>query len=62
FFTQLVLSVWILVLYIIALAEVQKFSIGKAILNILIAIVIFVAIFFVISLIYFLIMKGFNLR
>lgn len=59
---QLVVSVWIIVLYINALSEVQKFSIGKAILNILIAIVIFVAVFFVVALIYFLIMRGFLLR
>ncbi|HEU63929.1 MAG: hypothetical protein KR126chlam4_00769 [Candidatus Anoxychlamydiales bacterium] len=59
---QLVVSVWIIVLYINALSEVQKFSIGKAILNILIAIVIFVAVFFAIALIYFLIMRGFLLR
>jgi len=44
------------------LSEVQRFSIGKAILNIVIAIVIFVAVFFIIALIYFLIMRGLNLR
>ncbi|NGX32802.1 MAG: hypothetical protein K1060chlam4_00855 [Candidatus Anoxychlamydiales bacterium] len=60
--SQLVVSVWIIVLYINALSEVQRFSIGKAILNILIAMVIFVAVFFAIALIYFLIMKGFLLR
>ncbi|NGX34987.1 MAG: hypothetical protein K1060chlam1_01353 [Candidatus Anoxychlamydiales bacterium] len=59
---QLVISIWIIVLYINALAEVQKFSIGRAVLNIVIAIVIFAFVFFVISLICFLIMKGFNLR
>lgn len=60
--SQLVVSVWIIVLYINALSEVQRFSIGKAILNILIAMVIFIAVFFAIALIYFLIMKGFLLR
>ncbi|NGX52527.1 MAG: hypothetical protein KR126chlam5_00830 [Candidatus Anoxychlamydiales bacterium] len=59
---QLVVSVWIIVLYINALSEVQKFSIGKAVLNILIAIVIFASVFFAIALVYFLIMKGFLLR
>ena len=60
--SQLVVSVWIIVLYINALSEVQRFSIGKAILNILIAMVIFIAVFFAIALIYFLIMRGFLLR
>ena len=61
-FIQLLLSIWILVLFINALAQVQKFSIGKSILNILIAAVIFVAVFFVISIIYFLIMKAVGFR
>ncbi|NGX49040.1 MAG: hypothetical protein K940chlam5_00636 [Candidatus Anoxychlamydiales bacterium] len=60
--SQLVVSVWIIVLYINALSEVQRFSIGKAILNILIAMVIFIAVFFAIALIYFLIMRGLLLR
>ena len=60
--SQLVVSVWIIVLYINALSEVQRFSIGKAILNIFIAMVIFIAVFFAIALIYFLIMRGFLLR
>ncbi len=59
---QLVISIWIIVLYINALSEVQRFSIGKAILNIIIAIVIFVAFFFGISLIYFLMTRGLGLR
>lgn len=59
---QLIISIWVIVIYINALSEVQKFSIGKAILNILIAIAIFVVVFFAISFIYFLIMRGFHLR
>jgi len=55
---QLILSIWILVLFINALAQVQKFSIGKSILNILIAAIIFVAVFFIISIVFFLIMKA----
>jgi Yip1 domain len=62
FAVQIIVSIWILVLYIISLSEVQKFSIGKAILNILIAFVIFVVIFFVLSLIFFLIMKSMHAR
>ncbi|NGX28382.1 MAG: hypothetical protein K940chlam1_00561 [Candidatus Anoxychlamydiales bacterium] len=61
-FIQLLLSIWILVLFINALAQVQKFSIGKSILNILIAAVIFGAVFFVLSIIYFLILKAVGFR
>lgn len=60
--SQLVISIWIIVLYVNALSEVQKFSIGKAILNILIAIVIVPAVIALIAFIYFLIMKGLHLR
>jgi len=60
--SQLILSIWFLVLYVNSLAEVQRFSVGKAILNIIIALIIFGALFFVISIIYFLVLKGFNLR
>jgi hypothetical protein len=59
-FAQLVLSIWVIVLYINSLAEVQRFSIGKSILNIIIAIVIIIAILFVISIFYFLALKGFR--
>ena len=59
---QLVLGIWVFILYVNSLAEVQRFSVGKAILNIIIALIIFVAIFFVISIVYFLVLKGFNLR
>lgn len=55
---QLGISIWIIILYVNSLAEVQKFSVGKAILNLLIAIVIFAAIFFVITMLYFAIIKG----
>ncbi len=59
--SQLILSIWVLVLYINSLAEVQKFSVGKAILNIILAVILFIGLFFVISIIYFLVIKGFNL-
>ncbi len=39
-FLQLVLSIWVLVLYVNALAQVQKFSIIKSILNIIFALVV----------------------
>jgi hypothetical protein len=60
--TQLVLSIWVLVIYINSLAEVQKFSIGKAILNIILSVILFVGLFFIFSIIYFLILKGFNIK
>lgn len=53
---QLIISIWILVLYINSLAAVQKFSIGKSILNIIIGIIIFFGVFFVASFIYYLIL------
>ena len=49
---QLVLSIWVLILYINTLAEVQKFSIIKAIFNIIISVVIFIAIFMILMFIY----------
>lgn len=61
-FGQLILNIWVLVLYINSLAEVQRFSIGKAILNIIIAVIIFIALFFIVSIIYFLVLKGLNIR
>ena len=51
-FLQLILSIWVLVLYINTLAEVQKFSIAKSIINIIIAVVIFIAIFMIVSFLY----------
>lgn len=56
--TQMIFSIWVIALYINSLAEVQRFSIGKAILNIIISVILFLAIFFVISIVYFLILKG----
>jgi len=61
-FGQLIMSIWVLILYINSLAEVQKFSVGKAILNIIFAVIIFVAIFFIATICYFLILKGINVR
>lgn len=58
---QLILSIWIIVLYVNSLSEVQCYSVGKAILNIIFAVILFIGLFFVASFAYFLIMKGFNL-
>jgi len=52
------MSIWVLILYINSLAEVQRFSVGKAILNIIFGVIIFVAIFFVATICYFLIIKA----
>lgn len=59
---QMILSIWVIVLYINSLAEVQMFSVGKAILNIIISVLFFIAIFFVISIVYFLILKGLSIK
>ncbi len=60
---QLFMGIWSLVLYLNALAEVQGFSMGKAILNLLIAGVALMAAFSIVSLIVFwgshLAVKGF---
>lgn len=61
FLCQLILSIWIIVLYVNSLSEVQGFSIGKAVLNIIFALILFIGLFFVASFAYFLIMKGFNI-
>lgn len=60
--SQLILSIWVIVLYINSLAEVQKFSVGKSVLNMILAVILFIGIFFVVSFISFLIIKGFNLK
>lgn len=59
---QMILSIWILVLYINSLAEAQKFSVGKSILNIIFAVVLFIGLFLIISIIYFLILKGLSVK
>ena len=51
-FLQMVASIWTIVLYVNTLAEVQKFSLAKSILNILVATIILIALFFVLSLVY----------
>lgn len=49
---QIVLSIWTLVLFVIGISEIQKFSIGKAILNILIpALIVMTTIFLLVMLI-----------
>ncbi|MBN2478643.1 MAG: YIP1 family protein [Parachlamydiales bacterium] len=59
---QLIVSIWILVLFVNCLAEVQRFSVAKAILNIVVAIIIFVALFFVASIVYNGLLKLFGWR
>ena len=54
---QLIFSIWILVLYINALAEVQKFSILKAIFNIILAVLIFVVSFYILFMLFSFIFK-----
>jgi len=61
-FSQLIFSIWILVLYINSLAEVQQFSVGKAILNIIVAVLLFLVLFFFIAIVYHLILERFIVR
>lgn len=49
---EVILSIWTIVLCVIGLSEVQKISIGKSILNLLLPIIIFLSIILVIVLIF----------
>ncbi len=45
--TQLIVGIWALILYVLALAEVQMFSILKAIFNLILAFIVVMVVVFV---------------
>ena len=57
--SQLFFNIWSLVLYVNNLAEVQKFSIGKAILNIIVAILMFLVITYIVAMIFYFLKNNF---
>jgi hypothetical protein len=49
FLIQLILSVWSLIIYVNVISQVQNFSIGKSILNLVVSFIIIAAVFFIIG-------------